>query len=123
MVFTGFVRGKQWRDAYAIADMFVMPSVSEPFGLTALEAANYHNAILISKQSGVGETLHSVMRFDFWDAEKLANIILAVAEHDALCSELADNAWHDIQNMSWRKAISRFKDIYLHYADLKEVAP
>jgi len=57
--FTGFVRGKQWRDAYSVSDIFVMSSVSEPFGLTALEAAHHDNALIITKQSGVGEVLHS----------------------------------------------------------------
>lgn len=120
VVFTGFVRGKQWRDAYAIGDMFVMPSVSEPFGLTALEAANYHNAILLSKQSGVGEILNCVMRFDFWDAEKLANTILAVAEHNALRTMLADGAKSEVERLSWQSATQKLLNIYQQYSSLNK---
>lgn len=112
VVFTGFLRGKQWRDTYAIADMFVMPSVSEPFGLTALEAACYGNAVLLSKQSGVGEVLYNVMRFDFWDTDKLANSILAIAQHDALQAELSRSIRGEIDRLSWRTSIRRFQQIY-----------
>jgi glycosyltransferase involved in cell wall biosynthesis len=122
VVFTGFVRGKQWRDAFAIGDMFVMPSVSEPFGLTALEAASYHNAILLSKQSGVGEVLRNVMRFDFWDTEKLANAILAVADHQVLQNMLADGAQQETGVMSWQNATRRFQEIYLRYSQPMEFA-
>src|SRR5690606_14430395 len=72
MFFTGFVRGKQWRDAYNVADIFVMSSVSEPFGLTALEAAHHSTALMISRQSGVGELLNNIYRFDFWDTTRMA---------------------------------------------------
>jgi glycosyltransferase involved in cell wall biosynthesis len=60
VIFTGFVRGKQWRDAYNVSDIFVMSSISEPFGLTALEAAHHDTALIISNQSGVSELLHSI---------------------------------------------------------------
>ena len=71
VIFTGFIRGKQLRDIYSISDIFVMSSVSEPFGLTALEAAHHGNALVITKQSGVGEVLSSIVRYDFWDEDKL----------------------------------------------------
>ncbi|HET7629858.1 MAG TPA: glycosyltransferase family 4 protein, partial [Candidatus Saccharimonadales bacterium] len=77
VIFTGFQRGKAWRDAFAIADLFVMPSVSEPFGLTPLEAAVYGAPSLISKQAGVGEILHSCLRVDFWDINEMANQMIA----------------------------------------------
>jgi glycogen synthase len=116
VIFTGFLRGKQWRDAYAIADMFVMPSVSEPFGLTALEAACYDNAVLLSKQSGVGEVLLNVMRFDFWDTEKLANCILSVTEHESLQATLAEGVRQELGTLSWQTATDRFKEIYRRHA-------
>ena len=77
--FTGFVRGKQWRDAYNVADVFVMSSVSEPFGITALEAAHHNTALIISKQSGVGEVLDSVFRYDYWDIDTLADQLVGIA--------------------------------------------
>ena len=70
--FTGFLRGERWRDAYSISDVFVMSSVNEPFGLTALEAAHFNNALIISKQSGVSEVLKNILRYDFWDTHKIS---------------------------------------------------
>jgi glycosyltransferase involved in cell wall biosynthesis len=100
--FTGFVRGKHWRDAYSVADVFVMSSVSEPFGLTALEAAHHDSALIITRQSGVGEILHNIFRYDFWDTDKLADQIIAVATSPALSYELRHNARREYARISWR---------------------
>lgn len=107
--FTGFVRGKQWRDAYNVSDLFVMSSVSEPFGLTALEAAHYGNALCISKQSGVSEVLSSIFRFDFWDENLLADQIVGIAKSPALKESMQNNikneyariSWHDVAEKCW----------------------
>ncbi len=99
--FTGFVRGKQWRDAYNIADIFVMSSVSEPFGLTALEAAHHNAALIISRQSGVGEVLHSIFRYDFWDVDVLADQIVGIALSPALAHDLKANIKHEYARLSW----------------------
>ncbi|HET9411659.1 MAG TPA: glycosyltransferase family 4 protein [Candidatus Saccharimonadales bacterium] len=112
VIFTGFLRGKQWRDSYAIGDMFVMPSVSEPFGLTALEAASYGNAVLLSKQSGVSEVLHNTMQFDFWDTDRLADQLVALAAHPSLHSVLTANARHELHGLNWQKAAQTFESIY-----------
>lgn len=112
IVFTGFVRGQRWRDAYAIGDMFVMPSVSEPFGLTALEAAGTGNAVLLSKQSGAGEVLKSVLKFDFWDTTKLANYILAIAEQPVLRQSLMHNVQGEFAKLSWLSVAQKCHDIY-----------
>lgn len=112
VIFTGFLRGKQWRDSYAIGDIFVMPSVSEPFGLSALEAAGAGNAILLSKQSGVSEVLRNTMQFDFWDADKLANQILAIAEHDTLQHMLASGAQAETATLTWERAAVKFQNLY-----------
>ena len=104
--FTGFVRGKQWRDAYGVSEIFVLSSISEPFGLTALEAAHHENAVILTRQSGVGEVLHNVLRYDFWDTDRLADQIVGIATSDALKSSLRDNigkeyarlSWHDVAN-------------------------
>ena len=112
VIFTGFLRGKQWRDSYAIGDMFVMPSISEPFGLTALEAAAYGNAVLLSKQCGVGEVLRSTMQFDFWDTDRLANQILAIARHTSLQNSLAANAQNEVAKLTWHKAAHAFETLY-----------
>jgi glycogen synthase len=116
VVFTGFLRGKQWRDAYAIGDMFVMPSVSEPFGLSALEAAGYGNAVLLSKQCGVGEVLRSAMQFDFWDTDRLANAILTIAEHGSLQRSLSEGALNEVARLTWDEAAAKFERLYGRHA-------
>lgn len=114
IIFTGFLRGKPWRDAYTIGDIFVMSSISEPFGLTALEAAGSHNAILLSKQSGVSEVLKSTISFDYWDTEALANGILNIASHSVLQQSLANNAQQEVTMMSWQSAANQLRTLYRH---------
>lgn len=101
LFFTGFVRGKQWRDAYSVSDVFVMSSVSEPFGLTALEAAHHDNALIITKQSGVGEVLNSVFRYDFWDVDRLADELVGIATSDSLKNALKQNVQNEYARLSW----------------------
>ncbi len=112
VLFTGFVRGKAWRDAYAIGDMFVMPSVSEPFGLVALEAAGYNNALLLSKQSGVAEILVNKLTYDFWDTQRLADQIAAIAQHETLKETLLAQAAAEYKTFSWQKATDKLLAIY-----------
>jgi glycosyltransferase involved in cell wall biosynthesis len=116
VIFTGFLRGKAWRDAYAIADMFVMSSVSEPFGLTALEAAGIGTAVLLTKQSGVSEVLHNTMRFDFWDTTKLADYMVNIGEQDALRATLANNARAEVAALTWQDTADRLSRMYQHLA-------
>jgi len=110
--FTGFVRGKQWRDAYSVADVFVMSSVSEPFGLTALEAAHYGSALIISKQSGVGEVLKSIMRYDFWDTDKLADQLVGIATSPALSHQLRDDVKREYARLSWHDVARKCMHLY-----------
>lgn len=111
-IFTGFVRGKQWRDAYHLIDVFVMSSVSEPFGLTALEAAHHDTALLISKQSGVGEVLDNIMRFDYWDTDKLADEIVNIASSPALQNSLKENVKQEYARISWGDAARQCLSLY-----------
>ena len=101
VLFTGFIRGKRLRDIYAMSDIFVMSSVSEPFGLTALEAAHHGDALILTKQSGVAETLRCVMEYDFWDEEKLADEIYAIANCPALLNELQSGIMREYRHLSW----------------------
>lgn len=105
--FTGFVRGRQWRDAYKVSDIFVMSSVSEPFGLTALEAAHHDTALIISKQSGVGEVLSNIFRYDFWDVDKLADQMVAIATSPALSTSLKQNVRNEYQRLSWNDVATK----------------
>lgn len=110
--FTGFVRGKQWRDAYNIADIFVMSSVSEPFGLTALEAAHYNAALVVTRQSGVGEILSNIFRYDFWDIDVLADQIVGIATSPALAHELRQNVKHEYARISWQDVANQCMQLY-----------
>lgn len=110
--FTGFLRGEELEAIYKTADVFVMPSVSEPFGITALEAAAYGVPVLISKQSGVAETLKNSLKTDFWDIEEMANKILAVLKNNSLKKTLIANAQQEIQAVTWDRAAEKCIKIY-----------
>lgn len=112
VLFMGFVRGKALRDIYNLADVFVMSSVSEPFGLTALEAAQHRTALSITNQSGVREVLHGALSYDYWDEHKLADQLIALALSETLRDELAHSAAREVFQMSWQKVAARFVDRY-----------
>lgn len=112
LIFTGFLRGKQWRDAFATADLFVMPSVSEPFGLTPLEAAVYGTPSLISKQSGVAEIFNNALKVDFWDIDEMANQIISVLGNPGLQTTLAENAESELLTHSWESSALKLSNIY-----------
>ena len=110
--FTGFVRGKQWRDAYSVSDIFVMSSVSEPFGLTALEAAHHNNALIITRQSGVGEVLNNIFRYDFWQEDVLADQIIGIATSSALRKSLQQNVKDEYCKLSWLDVAKSCSRVY-----------
>lgn len=112
VVFTGFLRGKAWRDAYAIADLFVMPSISEPFGLTPLEAIGYGTPALISKQSGVSEVIMNALKVDFWDIDEMANQITAVAQNDGIGKELHASSYQEFSRLSWDQTAEKLDNIF-----------
>ncbi|HTH72131.1 MAG TPA: glycosyltransferase family 4 protein [Candidatus Pristimantibacillus sp.] len=113
--FVGFQRGKKLRDAFAVGDLFVMPSISEPFGLVALEAIGYGTPVLISKQSGVSEIISNCLKVDFWDTNELANKITAVVQNDPLRDELHANAHREYLSRSWDHSADRLWEIYHHH--------
>ncbi len=110
--FTGFQRGKNWRDAFSVSDLFVMPSVSEPFGLTPLEAIGYGSPALISKQSGIAEILTNALKVDYWDVDEMANQITAVVQNDGLRDTLLTNAYDEFEGLSWSSASDKVMSIY-----------
>jgi len=114
--FTGFVRGKQWRDAYSVSDIFVLSSVSEPFGLTALEAAHHNNALILTKQSGVSEVLSSIFRYDFWDIDRLADQIVGIATSESLRDSLKENVSYEYARLSWHDVAATCMGIYKHHS-------
>lgn len=112
VIFADFQRGKRWRDAFGVADLFVMPSVSEPFGLTPLEAIGYGTPALVSKQSGVSEVLNNCLKVDFWDINEMANKITAVMQNDGLRDELWQNAYREYERLSWDDASKKIRQVY-----------
>lgn len=114
--FTGFQRGKPYRDAYVVADLFVMPSISEPFGLVALEAIGYGTPVLISRQSGAAEIINNCLKVDFWDIEEMANKITSVVRHDALRDELHTHSYREYASRSWDKSADKLWEVYARHA-------
>ena len=114
VIFVGYLNGsgRAWRDAFRSADLFVMPSVSEPFGITPFEALTYGSPIQISKQSGVAEVLKNCLKVDFWDINEMTNQILAVANNECLQSDLHKNGMAELDRLSWQPSISKLLDVY-----------
>ena len=112
VIFTDFQRGKNVRDGFAIADLFVMPSVSEPFGLTPLEAIGYGTPSLISYQSGVAEVLKNCLKVDFWDTREMANQIVGALENPALLEEMRVQAKNELEHLTWDNSARKLIDTY-----------
>ncbi len=110
--FTGFLQHNQVDQAYQAADVFVMPSVAEPFGITPLEAIKNGTPVTLSKQAGVSEVLKNVLKVDFWDIDEMANMLVAVLRHGVLADELVNNSKRDLEELSWDKQTAMIKDIY-----------
>lgn len=112
VLFPGFLRGMEKAQVYKTADLFVMPSVSEPFGIVPLEALINGTPVLISKQSGVSEVLQNSLKVDFWDIDEMSNKILAVLKYGALHHHLAENGENEVEKITWTKAAIKVKEIY-----------
>ena len=121
VVFTGFVRGKLIRDIYQLSDIFVMSSISEPFGLTALEAAHHGDVLILTKQSGVAEVVKSAMRYDFWDTEKLADEIVAISKSVALKQTLKEGIEKEYCKISWNDIAKKIERVYNNIDKHKEL--
>jgi len=112
VLFTGFMREKELARLYGAADLVVMPSVSEPFGIVPLESLLNGTPVLISKQSGVVEVIHNSLKTDFWDTDEMANKIVAVLRHKELQNTLKENGQSEVRNITWDKPAVRCVDLY-----------
>jgi len=112
VLFPGFLRGKELASVYQTADLFVMPSVAEPFGLTSLESLLYGTPVLISKTSGASEVLRNSLKTDFWDVDDMADKILSVIKHKSLHNELVVNGRRDAYSCSWTSAAQKCLAVY-----------
>jgi len=112
ILFTGFLRGNDIDRAYKMADLYVMPSVSEPFGITPLEAMRNGTPVIISKQSGVSEVIKNCLKVDFWDIDEIANKIIAVLKYNALHHCLKEHGLIEIKKFSWNDSAKKCIEVY-----------
>ncbi len=122
VLFTGFLRGEDVRKIYRMADLYVMPSVSEPFGIAPLEALENDVPVIISKQSGVSEVLHHALKVDFWDVDEMANKIVAVLKYPPLEITLRNHGNFEVRKLRWRdsaeKCVKIYEDILAQFAQV-----
>ncbi|MCB9851128.1 MAG: glycosyltransferase [Phycisphaerales bacterium] len=104
VVFTGFLDGDAVERVFRSADLYVMPSVSDPFGIASLEAISFDVPVLMSRQSGAAEILRHVLKVDFWDIDEMANKIVAVLRHPPLHAMLKKEASYEVRRLSWADA-------------------
>jgi glycogen synthase len=112
ILFTGFVRPEDARRLFASADLYVMTSVSEPFGITALEALDAGTPVIIPRGAGVGELVRHVLEVDFWDVRQLAERIVTALEYPTLRRELARRGHAALDRWTWEDAGARIAQFY-----------
>jgi glycosyltransferase involved in cell wall biosynthesis len=112
VLFTGFLRGEDVQKIYKMADLYVMPSVSEPFGIAPLEALDNDVPVIISKQSGVSEVIRHALKVDFWDVDDIANKIVAVLTHPPLAITLKSHGNYEVRKLRWKDSAQKCARIY-----------
>ncbi len=110
--FTGFLKGDDVFKMFAHSDLYIMPSVSEPFGISPLEAMQTGVPVIISKQSGVSEILKHAIKIDFWDIDKMANAIYAILNYPALAKTIIENGWKEANNLKWEESARKVHEVY-----------
>ena len=110
--FTGFLRGDDVQKMFALSDVYVMPSVSEPFGISPLEAMKTDVPTIISKQSGVAEVLKYAIKVDFWDVNALADAMYGLLNYPALSNLAAEKGREEVDNLKWDSAAIKVKRVY-----------
>lgn len=112
VLFSGFVRDNQRERLLDRADLFVMPSISEPFGLVALEAAQRRTPVIVSSNSGVSEVMPSSVVTDFWDVDKMTAEIMRLLSNQSAHTEMAQKQENDLAHVTWSAAASKIRDVY-----------
>ena len=114
VIFTGFQGGVRVREAFAVSDGFVMPSVSEPFGTTPMEAMSLGTAVIISKQSGVSELIKTAFKVDFWDVNEIANKIVALTTYPELKEMMTEMSLAEAESFTYEKPAHETTQLYHH---------
>jgi len=112
VLFAGFLNQEDVDRAYKMADVYVMPSVSEPFGITALEAMKNKAPVIVSKQSGVSEVIRHCLKVDFWDVNELSNKIISLLRYKPLHETLKDNAYFEVKKFNWDVPAEKCIEVY-----------
>ena len=110
--FTGFLRGEDVHRMFQLSDVYVMPSVSEPFGISPLEAMRSNVPVIISKQSGVAEVLDYAVKVDYWDVDAMADAIYGLITYPALSRMFAKKGLEEVTNLKWNNAAAKIKAVY-----------
>lgn len=110
--FTGFLKGNDVDEMYAISDVYVMPSVSEPFGISPLEAVRHNTPVIISKQSGVAEVLTNAIKVDFWDIDAMADAIFALLHYDGMSKMFKELGSEELKKLKWEHVAAKLVKIY-----------
>jgi len=110
--FTGFLKGNDVNQMLRMTDVFVMPSVSEPFGIVPLEAMQFNVPVIISNQSGVAEILENAIKIDFWDTYSMADAIYGLLNYGALATHFKKEGKQEVENLEWVNSASAVTDVY-----------
>ena len=110
--FTGFLKGDDVQKMFAMSDVYIMPSVSEPFGISPLEAMKSNVPVIISKQSGVAEVLDYAVKVDYWDVDAMADAIYALLQYPALGKMFARKGLEEVTGLKWDDAAEKVKKVY-----------
>jgi glycosyltransferase involved in cell wall biosynthesis len=110
--FTGFLKGQDVDDMYAISDVYVMPSVSEPFGIAPLEAVRHNTPVIISKQSGVAEVLRNAIKIDFWDVDAMADAIFGLLHYHSISKMFKELGSEELKKLKWEHVAAKLVTVY-----------
>lgn len=110
--FTGFLKGNDVYQMLRMTDVFVMPSVSEPFGIVPLEAMQFNVPVIISNQSGVSEIIKHAIKVDFWDTYAMADAIYGILNYNALATYFSNKGKHEVEHLKWINSAREVTDVY-----------
>ncbi len=110
--FTGFLKGDEVQQMFALSDVYIMPSVSEPFGISPLEAMRSNVPVIISKQSGVAEVLKYAVKVDYWDVDAMADAIYGLITYPALGKMFRERGQEEVNNLKWDNAAAKVAEVY-----------
>ena len=110
--FTGFLKGDDVHKMFQLSDLYIMPSVSEPFGISPLEAMRSNVPVIISKQSGVAEVLDYAVKVDYWDVDAMADAIYGFVKYPALSKMFAKKGLEEVIGLKWNNAAAKIKNVY-----------